>query len=89
MVSKFLLGFSESFVGRLLADGRLQLVPGAETPEVVTFVAEQLADQEPGQSLIAALAGALEACPAVEEIFADDEELREAANDVPASALPR
>ena len=83
------MGFSESYVARLIADGHLCLAEGAKAEEVSDFVAAQLAEQESGQTLIAALAQALEECPSVDELYADDETLRDLANEVPASALPR
>ncbi len=89
VVSKFLQGFSDAYVARLIAEGHLCLVPGAKVAEVAEFVAAYLAEQESGQSLIAALAQALEECPSVDELYADDETLRDLANEVPASALPR
>lgn len=89
MPTAFLLGFSRSVVGQLVASGELTLAGGAVEDDVAGFVAEDLGGRELGSSLISSLTSALVACPAVDELFADDERLREVVNDVPPSVLPR
>jgi hypothetical protein len=80
-VSDLLLAFSLSLVNRLQADGLLSVKPGA-SERVVQFLADRLADQPELSSLVSASGKALVDCPDVEELFADDEELKEAINDL-------
>lgn len=89
MATAFLLGFSGAVVDRLLAQEQLQLAQGATSSEVSAWVAEFLGTRDQGASLISSLARAFVACPGVEELYADDDDLRELVNDVPPSVLPR
>ncbi len=89
MATAFLLQFSGAVVGRLHAEEQLELAHGASEAEVSAWVAEFLGARAAHTSLISSLARALVACPGVEELYADDEQLRELVNDVPASVLPR
>jgi hypothetical protein len=89
LVTPFLLGFSRAVVARLRADGDLALREGATEEEVATFLAAGLADLPTHAQLISGVAKALVACPAVEEVFADDDRLKELIGDLPRDALPR
>ena len=72
----FLLSFSAALVARLLDAKALVLVPGALPEDVVRYVAGAL-NGLTSKSLISALSGVLIECPAVDEVFMDDEELKE------------
>jgi hypothetical protein len=88
MSSPFLLGFVEAVVGRLVTDDRIEIRAGGEA-EVVRVIAARLATATQGESLISTLSSALIACEFVEELYADDAELKDLVTDLPRTALPR
>lgn len=85
MSTPFLLGFTESIVTTLVA--RDELLLAGDPREVVRFVSERLATSGEGTSLISTLAAALVACPAVDELFADDERLKELVTEMPRNVV--
>lgn len=73
--------FAERLVGSLVKSERLILEPhGLE--EVVGALEEALARARPEAGLVPVVARALETHPKVGEVFATDEELREAMSDL-------
>ena len=76
MSTTFLMGYSTALVHALLEDELLEVTEGAE-PSVVAFVAGYLAEHRDGQSLISLTARALLACGEVDELYADNERLKE------------
>lgn len=81
MSTPFLYRFSAVVVRRLLDGERLEVVAGREE-EVVRFVADALTDAREGSSLVSTLTRALLASPDVEELYADEDELKELINDM-------
>jgi hypothetical protein len=77
----FLYRFSVIVVRRLLQGDRLEVVQGREE-QVVRHVADALTQAREGSSLVSTLTRALLASPDVEELFADEDELRELINDL-------
>ncbi|MEZ4318260.1 MAG: hypothetical protein R3F61_12190 [Myxococcota bacterium] len=88
MSSPFLVAFVEAVVGRLLDRGDLEIADG-ETDAVVHAVAARLGTAGQGESLVSTLSKALLACEAVEELYADDMDLKELITDLPTDVLPR
>ena len=88
MATVFLLAFSRSVIGRLTRDRSLILAPGATEGAAAEFVAEFLGARKPANSLISSLSAALLACPEVEEVYIDDDELKAVVDDVPRADLP-
>ncbi len=88
MSSPFLLAFVEAVVGRLVQHDRIEIADGRQD-EVVRVVAARLGSAGQGESLISTMSAALIACDAVEELWADDTELKELVTDLPRTALPR
>lgn len=82
MPTAFMTGFATAICARLIADHRLELAPGADPAEVAAFVAEALTRRSQFAGLVTSLSAALIACPAVEELFADDAELQQLVNDL-------
>jgi hypothetical protein len=87
MATPFLTAFSEAVLASLGRDGLIELAAGTE-PAVVGFVAERLSSARSGESLVAMLSLALIEAPGVEELFADDEQLKEIVTDLPREMLP-
>lgn len=81
MSTPFLYRFSAALVSRLVVTQRLEVSPGAED-QVARFVAGVLGGAGEGASLISTLSGALLGCPQVEELYADEEELKELVSDL-------
>lgn len=81
MASSFLSGFTRIVVGRLLEQGLIEVSEGTKA-EVVAWVAARLASPGPTPSLVSTLSRALLSCPHVEELYADDEELKELITDL-------
>jgi len=75
MSTPFLQAFSQLVVSRLLSDGKLEVRAGSEA-EVVRWLADYLAGPAQGFSLISSVSKALVNCPDVEELFADDDEIK-------------
>lgn len=80
-MSNFLHAFAHRIVLELVAAGRLAVAP-EDVPSVIEQLTERLTVQKEGQSLINAVSTALLAIPEVDELYADDEELRERINDL-------
>ena len=76
MSTPFLLTYASALVSSLLEKGLIELRAGHE-PRVVEFLAEYLHVRARGGSLISSTGRALEICPDVEELYADDAELKE------------
>ena len=75
MSTPFLVGFTRAIVARILAERLLDVTWGGEE-RVVQFVAGELATVPHGGSLISSLARALIRCPDVQELYADDTQLK-------------
>ena len=80
-MSNFLHAFAHRIVLELVAAGRLAVAP-EDVPSVIEQLKERLTVQRDGQSLINAVSTALLDIPEVDELYADDEELRERINDL-------
>ncbi|MBA2321507.1 MAG: hypothetical protein H0V89_10150 [Deltaproteobacteria bacterium] len=76
-----MLAFSHELVRRLLDTKRLEIRPGT-TERVIWLLSQHLLTQKRGASLISALSAALLSFPEVEELYADDEELRDLVTDL-------
>ena len=74
------MNFANKLVHRLDADGLVEL--SAPRDEVVTYLAAHLGGLSEGRSLISELVNALLGCPGVEELFADDDALKECLEDL-------
>ena len=80
MSTPFLLNFAQRLVNRLSDDGLIEL--SAPREEVVAYLAAHLGGLSKGRSLISDLVNALLGCPGVEELFADDDALKECLEDL-------
>lgn len=85
MSTTYLYRFSAVVVHRLIEGDRLEVSSGREE-QVARFVADALTDAREGSSLISTLTKALLASPDVEELYADEDELKELINDLGARA---
>ena len=81
-LTPFLMNFASAVIFHLQQQGLLELC-GNET-RAVTFVANYLGTIARGGSLISSLTAALIACPEVEELYADDEQLKQILQDLAA-----
>lgn len=88
MSTPFLLSFTESVLVTLHQSGDVELEDG-QRDRVVEFVAARLANANHGESLVSTLAAALLACPWVEEIYVDDDQLKDVITDLPRAVIPR
>ena len=75
MSTPFLLGFAAALVEALLEQELLEVHEGRER-EVVRYVAEWLGTKARGGSLVSSTARALVECPDVDEIYADNDQLK-------------
>ncbi len=75
MSTPFLQAFSLAIVSRLLETEGLAIT-GPPT-EVARFVAAELAKPSSGRSLISSVAAALIACPDVDDLFADNDRIKD------------
>ena len=75
-----MLNFAQRLVNRLSDDGLIEL--SAPREEVVAYLAAHLGGLSKGRSLISELVNALLGCPGVEELFADDDALKECLEDL-------
>jgi hypothetical protein len=75
MTTPFLVAFAEALVSLLRRSGLAEIREGAE-PRVVVFVAEWLATEAQGGSLLSNLERALLACPDVDELYATVDDLK-------------
>ena len=88
MGSPFLLAFSDAVITALLQRKQLEL--NTDDPRaLIREVAEALSGAKQGSSLISTLSKALISSPDVEELWADDETLKELITDLDAKQLPR
>ena len=71
----FLVRVVEQVLARLVEHGQIEIEAGSEA-RVVHEVADALGGLSHGHSLISSLSRALLSCEAVEELYADDEELK-------------
>jgi hypothetical protein len=76
MSTPFLIDFSTSLVAALLRDELLEVTPGSERA-VVAFLADWLARNGKGRSLISLAAQGLLASPDVEELYADNDRIKD------------
>lgn len=76
MSTPFLVNFASALVARLVETRQLEVVEGSEAA-VAEFVAAQLFAARQGSQLIATTSKALVASPHVEELWADDDELKQ------------
>lgn len=76
MSTPFLTGYSNALVVCLLREGLVEVRPGSEG-QVVAFVATYLHEKARGGSIISSTSAALLACPDVEELYADDDQLKD------------
>ena len=81
MGSPFIERFVEQVVGRLLELEQIEITPGSAQP-LVEGVAARLTHLPEGAQLIASLSRALIESPHVEELYADDTELKEIVGDL-------
>lgn len=81
MSTPFLYQFSVAIVSRLVEREQLEIRPGAEE-KVLNFVSGSLAAARPGSSVISTFFAALLACPEVEEVYADEAEIKEIVDDL-------
>ena len=88
MASRFLQGFAEAIVARLIDDGSLIVKPGKHQA-VTSYVALRLGRGGSPVSLVTELGRALEASPDVDELFADNDALLEAIEAIPPHHLRR
>lgn len=77
MSTSFLQGYARALIDELLARELIEIVDGG-TDEVVRFVARFMAEHGTNQSAIALTGRALLESPHVEELYADDEALKDA-----------
>jgi len=78
----FLTAYAHAVVQSLIASDLL-LVSG-DPSQVAAYVAADLSRDAPGRSVIASTSAALIACPDVEELFADDADIKAIMDDMGA-----
>ena len=83
MTVAFLFGFSQQVVYRLVRSGALEVRPGTEDL-VALYLANFLGSRGQGYSLVSSVSAGLLACPEVEELFADDDAVKAAVDDMGA-----
>ena len=88
MGSPFLVAFASAVVEELIRRERIEVMAGAGQ-RVAIFLANYLATEGKGRSLISCTVAGLFACDEVMELYADDAELKELMEDLPPSVLPR
>ena len=76
MASPFLERFAAQVVGQLMKRGQIEIVPGQERV-VCRDIGTKLGRLGEGFGAISSLSKALIEHPAVEELYADDEDLKE------------
>jgi hypothetical protein len=72
----FLYGYASALVARLIDLGRMDIAPG-RAEAVVLYLADYLHERGRGGSLISQTGIALLACDDVDELYADDDELKD------------
>ena len=81
MSTPFLWGFTEVLVAKLIELSLLDIVEGQQS-QVVGFVAEYLNTSARGGSVISSFSTALIRCPFVNELYADDLQIKEIIDDL-------
>lgn len=81
MSTPFLMGFTQSLLPRLVADGLVAIAP-SDVETVQLYLANYLATVARGGSLLSSVDAALLACPEVEEVFFDLDALKEVVEDL-------
>ncbi|HHO53516.1 MAG TPA: hypothetical protein ENK18_22265 [Deltaproteobacteria bacterium] len=81
MSTSFLLGFSQALIARLRADGLVEITEG-QIPRVEVYLTNYLDTRARGCSLLSSVEAALLACPEVEELYVDLEQLKELVEDL-------
>lgn len=81
MSTPFLMGFAEALVARLLEERELEVKPG-KGEAVAAFLARGLAESREGESLISLTSRVLVKCDDVEELWADNDRLKEIVQDL-------
>lgn len=76
MSTPFLTGFASAVVARLVQTEQLEIVAGSEAA-VAEFLAARLFAARDGAQLITTTGKALLAAPDVEELWADDDEIKQ------------
>ena len=76
MVSPLLQQTVAYVVGRLVSESLLEL-RGDAAEEVVEAVVNALSNAEPGAQLVSTMTKALLGCPAVEELYATNQQLKD------------
>ncbi|MFK7928793.1 MAG: hypothetical protein AB8H79_11440 [Myxococcota bacterium] len=76
MASRFLLGYAHALVYALVQQELVDLVPDREE-QAVAFLADYLERNRKGGSLISLSAAGLLDCPDVEELYADNDTLKD------------
>lgn len=87
MSSPFLLSFTESIVVRLVDDGDLLLTGPPD--DVIRHVASALQAAGENKQLVTTLTRALITSSAVDELYADDDRLKEIITELPFTAIRR
>jgi hypothetical protein len=80
-MSDFLLAFCHEVVRRLMAGDRLIVRPGT-ADRVIWLLSKHLAAQKQGASLISSVSAGLLSFAEVEELYADDDEIRDLVTDL-------
>ncbi|TVQ94091.1 MAG: hypothetical protein EA397_02985 [Deltaproteobacteria bacterium] len=81
MSTPFLLHYAASLVQALLDEDLIEIRAGQEEV-VVRYLAKELQLRGEGRSLISCTSQALLRCDQVEELFADDDEIKELVQDI-------
>jgi len=76
----FLAAYAHAIVQSLVASDLLLL--SGDPHQVAAYVAADLARDSPARSVVASTAAALIACPDVEELFADDDDIKAIMDDM-------
>ncbi len=81
MSTSLLFGFSRALIARLRAEGLVEIEAGAVS-RVEIFLTNYLDTRARGHSLLSSVEAALLACPEVDELYADLDQLKEVAEDL-------
>ena len=86
MSTPFLLGFTRAILRELLSEQLIEVQVGAEDL-VIAYVADFLRDMPEGNSLISSLARGFIECPYVDELYADNHQLKLMVQGLESAAL--
>jgi hypothetical protein len=89
MSTRFLTAFAEALVAALVAEELVALAPGATPASAAAELAGFLGTRTFGAQLVPSVVAGLVAAPAVEELYADDDRVRELIEALPPTSLPR